>query len=71
MSIIKINYKGKELQKEKGVLLSDIKNEVKDDYEYDVIAASVNNRLTSLDSKLTKSCTVDFFDITTANGIKT
>lgn len=71
MSIIKIKYKDKEFEREKGTLIKDIANEVKEDYKHEIIVSSVNNRLTGLDSKLTKNCTIDFFDVTSPVGIKT
>ncbi len=71
MSVIKIKYKDKEFEKEKGTLVSDVANLVKEEFKNEIIAASVNNRLTSLDSKLNKSCSIDFFDITSPVGIKT
>lgn len=70
MSIIKVKYKDKEFEYEKGVLISEIASKAKDDYKYDILAASINNRLTSLDSKLTRNCTIDFFDITSSIGYK-
>ncbi len=71
MSVIKIKYKDKEFEQEKGTLISDIANLVKDDFKKEIIVSSVNNRLTGLDCKLTKNCTIDFFDVTSQVGIKT
>lgn len=71
MSVIKVKYKDKVFEYEKGTLISEIAKEFKDDFNHDIIVSSVNNRLTSLDTKLTKDCTLDFFDITSSAGNKT
>ncbi len=33
------------------------------EYKGKIIVATVNNRLTKLDTKITRSCNVDFFDV--------
>ena len=68
MATIKIKYKNKEFEREKGTLITDILDEVKQDYKYDILVASVNNKLTGLDGKLNKDCTIDFFDVTNPTG---
>lgn len=70
MAVIKVKYKDKEFEYEKGVLISEIASRVKEDYTYDILAASINNRITSLESKLTRSCAIDFLDITSPAGYK-
>lgn len=68
MSVIKVKYKGKEFEYEKGTLISDVLNIAKQDYKHDILIASVNNKTTGLDSKLNKDCTIDFFDVTSPIG---
>lgn len=70
MSVIKVNYKGKELEYEKGTKISEILDDFNNDYKYDIIAASINNRTTGLDSKLTRNCMLDFYDVTSPIGHK-
>lgn len=71
MAAIKIKYKGNEYEYEKGVTLLTIANDFKDDYKEEIIVATVNNRLTGLDSKITRYSEVDFFDITSVLGNRT
>ena len=68
MATIKINYMGKEKEFEKGVLLKEILEDYKEEYKYDVLVGSINNRLVSLDSKVTKDCNIDFFDYSSLVG---
>lgn len=68
MSVIKVTYKNKETEYERGILVSEIAEKVKKDYKYDILASTVNNRLTSLDDKLTRDCVIDFFDISSVIG---
>ena len=71
MSNIKITYKDKEVEYEKGTSLLDISKDFKDDYKKDIIVASIDNRLTSLDTKVTKSSKVMFYDSTSVLGNRT
>ena len=54
MSLIKVKYKNEEKEYEKGILISEIAEEYKDDYKHDILVATVDNRVTSLDTKLNK-----------------
>ena len=71
MSNIKITYKDKEVEYEKGTSLLDISKNFKDDYKKDIIVASIDNRLTGLDTKVTKSSKVMFYDSTSVLGNRT
>ena len=71
MATIKIKYKNQEHTYEKGVTLLEISNEFKDDFKSDIIVATINNRLVSLDSKITKNCNVDFYDVFNILGSRT
>ena len=65
---VKINYKNRVLEYEKGTTLKSISEDVKKDFKYDILVATVNNRLTSLNTEITKDCNVDFFDLSTRLG---
>lgn len=68
MSLIKVKYKNEEKEYEKGILISEIAEKYKDDYKHDILVATVDNRVTSLDTKLNKNCTLDFCDISSHSG---
>lgn len=65
---IKVKYKDKTLDLEKGVVLSEIAKKYKDDYKYNILVATIDNKSVSLDTKLTRNCTIDFFDISSTIG---
>ncbi len=68
MSLIKVKYKNEEKEYEKGILISEIAKEYKDDYKYDILVSMIDNRVTSLDTKLNKDCTISFCDISSHSG---
>lgn len=68
MSLIKVKYKNEEKEYEKGILISEIAEKYKDDYKHDILVATVDNRVTSLDTKLNKNCILDFCDISSHSG---
>ena len=68
MPNIKINHNGKELKYENVVTLATVANDVKDEYENDIIVGSINNKLMSFDTEITKDASVHFYDITTKTG---
>ena len=68
MSLIKVKYKNEEKEYEKGILISEIAKEYKDDYKYDILVSMIDNRVTSLDAKLNKDCTISFCDISSHSG---
>ena len=65
---IKVVYKEKNLEYQKGISLGNIAKEFKSDYKYNILVATLNNKVVSLDTKLTRDCTIDFFDITSTIG---
>ena len=71
MTKIKVTYKNKEYEYDKGISLIDISKEFSKDYKNGIIAASINNRMVNLDYKLSKNCNIDFYDTTTVMGRKT
>lgn len=68
---IKVVYKDKNLEYQKGISLGDIAKEFKSDYKHNILVATLNNKVVSLDTKLTRDCTIDFFDITSTIGSNT
>ncbi len=68
MASIKIKYKNNEYEYEKGTTLLSIAKDFQSDYKEDIIVASVNNRLTGLDSKISHYSVVNFYDITSVLG---
>lgn len=71
MSNIKIKYKENEYEYESGISLLDVSKNFKDDFKEKILVATVNNRLSSLDTKLNRSCEVNFFDMTSVIGNRT
>lgn len=71
MANIKIKHKDEQYEYEKGTTLLDIAKDFKKDYESEIIAALVNNRLVSLETKMTRSGNVEFLDATTPLGNRT
>lgn len=68
MDSIKINVLGIEKEYEKGTTLEVISKDFKDKFKYPILAGSINNKTVTLDAKITRKCTVNFFDISSSNG---
>ena len=71
MASIKINYKDETYDYESGLSLLEISKDFEKEYKGKIIVAAVNNRLTKLDTKITRSCNVDFFDVYSLYGSRT
>ena len=71
MASIKINYKDETHDYESGLSLLEISKDFEKEYKGKIIVATVNNRLTKLDTKITRSCNVDFFDVYSLYGSRT
>ena len=69
--MINIEYKNKSYEFNEGIKLNDVLDKFKSEYKNDVLVGSINNRLMSLNTIITKDCTVDFYDITTLLGNRT
>ena len=65
---IKVNYKNEVLDHEKGTLLNELAKKYKNDYKYNILVATLDNKVVSLDTKLNRNCTIDFFDISSVVG---
>ena len=64
MASIKVQYNDITKEYEKGILLSDILNEYKNDYTKSVLVGSINNRVVNLNTKITKDSEIKFYDVT-------
>jgi len=60
---IKVEYKSNVYSYPKGITLLEISSQFKDEYKYDIIIGTVNNKLTELNAKVDRDCIIDFFDI--------
>ena len=65
---IEVTIHGKKVRYSANITLQEIYNEYKDDYEFPIIIAKVNNRWRELSYKLTEDCEVDFLDLTSPEG---
>ena len=68
MGTIKVKYKNQEKEYQSGITLEEISLEFKSDFKDNILVGSVNNKLTTLDTKITRNCYVDFFDINSHAG---
>ena len=71
MATVKIRYKEKQYEYEKGTNLLDVSKNFQREYKDNIIVATINNRLVSLDSKLNKNADVEFYDVFSLLGSKT
>ncbi len=71
MANVKITYKDNLYEYKAGISLLDISKDFKKDYKKDIIVATVDNRLTSLEKKINKDSVIDFFDVTNILGRRT
>ena len=61
---------GEKKEYPKGIKLSEIINDIKKDYKFDIISAKFKNQLIGYDDAIMKSGKLELFDITTAQGNK-
>ena len=66
--LVKVNYKNRVLEYEAGTTLQAIATDVKKDFKYDILVATINNKMTSLNTEVTRDCVVDFYDLSTRLG---
>ena len=71
MFTVKVGYKGNEYAYPKDITLLEISKNFKSEYKYDIIIGTINNKLTELNKKIEKDCTVDFYDMTSILGNRT
>jgi uridine kinase len=70
MFTVKVTYKGNVYTYPKDMTLLDISNNFKNEYKYDIIIATIDNKLTELNKKVERDCIVDFYDLTSVLGNK-
>ena len=68
MQGIKVKFKNKEYEYEKGTTLFDVSKDFKGEYKEDIIMGSVNGRPAELNFILPDRSVIDFFDTTTSLG---
>jgi uridine kinase len=68
MFTVKVKYKGVEYIYPKDITLLEISNNFKSEYKYDIITATIDNKLTELNKKIEKDCVIDFFDMSQTLG---
>jgi uridine kinase len=68
MFTIKVTYKANVYTYPKDTTLLDISNNFKSEYKYDIIIATVDNKLTELNKKLEKDCEINFYDMSSVFG---
>lgn len=71
MFTIKVIYQGNTYMYPKSTPLLRISNDFKDRYKFDIILGSINNKLSELNTKVEKDCTIDFYDLSSIPGNKT
>jgi uridine kinase len=52
----------------KDTTLLEISNKFRDEYKYDIIVATIDNKLTELNKKVERDCTIDFYDVSQLLG---
>lgn len=71
LDAITIKYKNENYEYEKNTTLLEVSEKFKGDFKDRIIVATVDNRLSSLESKLTRNCSVNFYDINSVLGNRT
>ena len=70
MENIKLKYKGKEYTYTRGITLSEISKDFKDDYEDTIIIGEFNGRLCELNYVVNIDGTINFYDRTSQDGAR-
>lgn len=63
MFTVKVKYKDNEYTYPKDITLLEISEQFTENYKFDIIVGSINNKLTELSAKVEKDCTIDFYDV--------
>lgn len=71
MDTIKIRVNNKDYEYNSGTSLYDIAKAFEGEYKQRIIVATTDNRLSSLEKKINKSCTVNFYDVSSSIGKRT
>lgn len=70
MFTFKVTYKDTIYSFPKDTTLLDIAKQFKDKYQFDILVATLDNKIVELSRKLEKDCTVDFYDMSSVIGNK-
>lgn len=68
MDIVKIKINDEVKEYKRDITLEEISKEYKEKFENPILTATVNNRLTTLNTKVSKDCEVTFYDISHYKG---
>lgn len=63
MFTVKIKYKENIYTYPKDTTLLEISKQFQDEYKYNIIIATINNKLSELNKKVEKDCTIEFYDV--------
>ena len=70
MLTIKVKYKDEFYSYPKDITMLEISKNFKDNYKFNIIIGSINNKLVELNAKVNRDCEVDFFDVSSVAGNK-
>lgn len=65
---IKIVFKNQIFEYDEGITYKQISDDFKKYYNYDILVAQIDNNIVDLSDKLTKKCTIEFFDRSSTTG---
>ena len=68
MDTVKVIIGKEEKEYKKDVTLEEISNDFKKEFKYPILAATMDNRLVTLSTKVTKNCEIEFFDMSNPKG---
>ena len=68
MFTVKIKYKDDIYTYPKDITLLEISKQLKSEFKYDIIIATIDNKVTELNKKVEKDCTVEFYDVSQLLG---
>ena len=68
MEKIKIKYKNKEYEYQRGIRLIDISKDFEKDFTHPILAGKINGEMASLDTIVSEDAEVKFYDINRSNG---
>lgn len=68
MFTVKVKYRDNVYTIPKDTTLLEVSKQFKDNYKYDIIIATIDNKLTELNKKVEKDCTIDFYDVSHLTG---
>ncbi len=70
MSMVNVNFNGKEYELQKGTTLYEFSKQVQNEFKFPILLSAVNNEYIDIRNKLNYDCNVQFFDLTNRAGYK-